>query len=382
MRKTLKYRLYRSERNKHLVGQIELGADIWNHFVEVTRRFYDIYGEYPGYSKLQDHLTKLKKTSHEHWYHLGSQACQDVIRRLDQSYKQFFSGEQEGRPRFKKRRKYSSFTLTQSGWKLPEGRSSNRLRINGKNYKFSLSRPVKGRIKTVTIKRDPVGDLWVCFSVIQDQPQPELPKTGQPVGIDFGLKTFLVTSDGDRHEAPEHFKTSLKEMAKRQRALSRKKKGSGNWHDAKKRVAKLYRRIANQRRDWHFKLARELLSKYDTVCIEDLNLAGMKRLWGRKVTDLGYAQFVEILRHTARKEGKAVRQVGRYFASSKTCSGCGEKNYRLDLKDRDWVCTGCGQMHDRDQNAAINILERAFSSTVDDVRGPHVRVRSDAPVVA
>ena len=387
IRQTLKYRLYRSKCNKHLVRQIELGAHIWNHFVELTRRYYRIYGKYPGYYKLKRHLTKLKKTSKPHWYNLNSQACQNVIERLDQSYQAFFDGTQAGRPHFKKSRRYSSFTLTQSGWKLPEGRKSNRLRIGRKNYKFSLSRPVEGEIKTVTIKRDRVGGLWVCFSVIA-KAEPSLPRTGDLIGLDFGLKTFLVTSDGEEYHAPEHLKASLNEMAKRQRALSRKEKGSNNRRKARKRVAKLHRRIANQRRDWHFKLARKLLAKYDTVAIEDLNLDGMKRLWGRKVSDLGYHSFVQIFRHLARKEGKEVRQIDRYFASSQMCSGCGLKSgFKLTLEDRDWVCEECGCVHNRDVNAALNILERAFSSTVGDVRGQNVRGTNhtgspDAPVAA
>lgn len=151
---------------------------------------------------------------------------------------------------------------------------------------------------------------------------------------------------------------------------SRKRRGSNNRHKAKRRLSKCYRRIADQRRDWHFKLARKLLAKYDMVAIEDLNLDGMKRLWGRKVSDLGYHSFIQILRHLARKETKEVCQVDRYFASSQTCSGCGSKNRKLSLEEREWVCTECGCVHDRDENAAVNVLERAFSSGKVGVRPP------------
>lgn len=127
-------------------------------------------------------------------------------------------------------------------------------------------------------------------------------------------------------------------------------------------MAKLHRRIANQHRDWHFKLARKLLAKCDTVGIEDLNSSGMKRRRGRKVSNPGYHSLVQILKHLARKEGKEERQTGRYFASSRTCSGCDSKSgYKLTLEDREWVCSGCGCIRDRDVNATSNILGRAFS---------------------
>lgn len=367
IRKTLKYRLYTSKKNVRLHRQIVIGANIWNHFVALTRRYYTLYGKYPGYYKLKRHLAKLKKRGKGHWYGLNSQAGQNIIQRLDQAYQRFFDDPKAGRPGFKKSSKYKSFTLTQTGWKLTEGRDSNRLRIGKKTYKFSLSRPVEGEIKTVTIKRDRCGDLWVCFSVVTEI-EPSMPRTGDAVGLDFGLKTFVTTSDGEEHYAPQHFKASLCEMAKLQRSLARKQKGSRNRRQARLLVAKLHRRIANQRRDWHFKLARRLFERYDVVCIEDLNLDGMKRLWGRKVSDLAYYQFTQILQHVARMESKEVRKVDRFFASSKTCSGCGSAGSKLTLEEREWVCTECGCIHDRDVNAANNILERAFSSTVGDVR--------------
>lgn len=364
MRRTLRYRLYRSKRDKHLVRQIELASEVWNHFVALTRRYYALYGKYPGYFRLKRHLAKLKKRDKAHWYGLGSQAAQNVVERLDKSYQRFFSDPKAGRPGFKKRRKYPSFTLTQAGWKYLGG---NRLRIGGHNYKFVLSRPLEGTIKTVTIKRDRCGDLWVCFSVVQET-EPTMPRTGSAVGVDFGLKMFLTLSDGQAVESPQHLRVSLKGMARLQRDLSRKKKGSNNRRKARQRVAKLHRRIADQRRDFHFKAARAVLERHDVVAIEDLNLDGMKRLWGRKVSDLGFYSFVQILEHLAAREGKAVVKVDRFFASSKTCNDCGHVKQDLTLADREWVCEGCGCVQDRDANAAKNIRDRALSHSVGHVR--------------
>lgn len=365
MRKTYKYRLYRHERNKHLVRSIELASEVWNHFVALTRRYYEIYGEYPGYYTLKRHLTKLKQQDKSHWYDLNSQALQDVIKRLDQAYQRFFEIDSAGRPGFKKREKYTSFTLTQTGWKLLGG---NRVRIQDRNYKFVKSRPIKGEIKTVTIKRDACGYLWICFSVEKKTPTPELPRTGDAVGLDFGLKDFLVTSDGDRIQAPEPLKESLQEVQDLHKKLSRKERGSNNREKAKRRLAKKYRQIDNQRKDFHFKLARRFFARYDVVCIEKLNVGAMKELWGQKVSDLGFVSFVNILEHVAQKEDKEVRKVDRWFPSSQTCSDCGHRYENLSLEERTWTCGGCGSLHDRDLNAARNVLERALSSAEASVR--------------
>lgn len=377
IRKTYRYKLYRSKRDKHLVRQIELASEIWNYFVALTRRYYSLYGKYPGYYKLKRHLARLKKQGKGRWYGLNSQAGQNVIERLDKSYQRLFKGE-GGRPGFKKRTKYPSFTLTQTGWKYL---GENRLRIGKHNFKFCFSRPIQGEIKTVTIKRDRCGDLWVCFSVVENA-QPSMPQTGSAVGMDFGLKQFLTLSDGQTIEAPQHLRASLKEMARLQRGLSRKKKGSMGRRKARLRVAKLHRRIANQRRDFHFKAARAVLKRHDVVAIEDLNLDGMKRLWGRKVSDLGFHSFVSVLEHLARANGKEVVKVDRFYPSTKTCNDCGSVADGLTLADRVWVCHECGTEHDRDLNAAKNIRDRALSHSVGDVRHDTAADRRSAHAVA
>ena len=194
-----------------------------------------------------------------------------------------------------------------------------------------------------------------------------MPQTGSAVGVDFGLKQFLTCSDGQTIESPQHLRASLREMARLGRDLSRKKTGSNNRRKARIRLAKLHRRIEDQRRDFHFKAARAVLERHDVVAVEDLNLDGMKRLWGRKVDDLGFYQFVGILEHLARANGKQVVKVDRFFASSKTCNTCGHVKQDLTLADREWTCEGCGWVHDRDENAAKNIRDRTLSQTVGDV---------------
>ena len=358
-RKTLKYRLYRNKNNRHLIRRIEIAAHVWNHSVALTRRYYRRYGKHLGANQLKKHITKLKRQRRlAHWKQLDAQAIQDVAERLDRSYQRFFADPKVGRPSFKKRKRYTSFTLKQTGWKLLGG---NRLRIMGRVYKFAKSREVEGVVKTVTIKRDRCGDLWLCFSVIQDVAKPEMRDVTSPLGFDFGLKTFLTSSDGSTYHAPQPFKASLKEMARLQRSLARKERGSNRRRKARLKVARLHRRIADQRRDWHFKLAHELCDRAGVLCFEDLSMKGMQALWGRKVGDLGFAGFVQILEHVAGKRGVRVVKVDRFYPSTKTCSACGEvSSFGLDV--RRWRCEGCGGVHDRDHNAAVNILREGASS--------------------
>jgi len=368
MRTTFKYRLYRSRRDKHLIEQIQVAASIWNHSVALTRRYYRIYGKYPGANRLMKHIARLRRRN-SYWQKLGSQAVQDVVQRLDRAYRRFFSDPKAGRPRFKKRERYSSFTLKQAGWNYLGG---NRIRIGKHNYKFVLSRPIQGEIKTVTIKRDRVGRLWICFSVVtEERPKTPAPHEAvmRPVGLDFGLKCFLTLSDGTEIRAPEFFRRGLQELRRAHRALSRKQRGSNNYHRARVRLAKVYDRISNRRRDWFFKTAHALCHRYDFIALEDLNIEGMKRMWGRKVSDLDFGEFVSILEHVAKKRGVRVAKVDRFFPSSRRCSCCGWVKKDLGLADRRWTCEWCGTVHDRDKNAAVNICREGASSLgVGDVR--------------
>ncbi len=365
MRRTLKYRLYTSEKDKHLVEQIHVAASIWNHSVALTRRYYRLYGKSLSTNRLQKHIAKLRRRN-PYWQRLGSQAVQDVCQRLDKAYQRFFKDPSRvGRPGFKKRRGYTSFTLKQAGWAYL---GSGRMRIGKRPYRFIESRPISGQIKTVTIKRDRAGRLWILFSVLESDvgdsgsPVPKLhEEVTHPVGLDFGLKTFLTLSDGTSVASPEFFKASISEIRRCHRDLSRKQKGSRNRADARRRLALSYDRISNQRRDWFFKTAHRLCDRFDLISVEDLNIDGMKRLWGRKVSDLAFAEFASVLAWVCLKRGVHFVKVDRFYASTKTCSDCGEKQ-DLSLSNRMWVCSSCGAVHNRDQNAALNICREGASS--------------------
>jgi len=364
VRRTYKYRLYTSKRDKHLHQQINIAGTIWNHALALQKRTYRLTGKYVHQNQLKGHIARMRRTNRfGHWQQVGSQAVQDVVERLDKAYQRFFAyrrgelGIKTGLPRFKKVKKYKSFTLKQAGWKLLGG---NRIRLNGRNYKFTLSRPINGTVKTVTVKRDQAGRLFVCFSVIEEVNLPVEVSTGNIGGFDFGLKTFLTDNEGGECLSPEYLKVSLSDIAYLNRQLARKQVGSNNRRKAKRQLALAHDRIANQRRDAHFKLAHQLCDDYDMLGFEDLNLGGMKKLWGRKVSDLGFAQFMLILQHVAHMRCKQVVKIGRWEPTSQTCSGCGHRQ-PMALRERVFVCTECGLEMGRDHNAARNIRREAIA---------------------
>jgi len=365
---TYKYRLYQSKKNRELNRTISLAGKAWNHCIALHKRYYKLTGKHLNQYALMKHLTKLKKLPKYSWLKLiPSQALQDIVQRIEQGYQLFFKsvrgeiGIKVGPPSFKKSRKYKSYTLKQAGYKFLDG---NRIKIGGKVYKFAQDRELLAKPKTVSIKRDAVGNLYLCVSQEGEEPLFN-PTSGKMAGFDFGLKTFLTVHDGFETypiESPLFFKQGMNAVRKANRQLSRRQKQSNGRKKARHELAKVHEQIANKRRDWFFKLANELTDRYDVLFFETLNLKGMQRMWGRKVSDLAFGSFLKILEHVARKKGKMVWYIDRWYPSSKTCSHCDAVNSELKLKDRWWRCPACNEVVDRDENAAVNIFREGASS--------------------
>ncbi len=210
------------------------------------------------------------------------------------------------RPHIKRPHKFRSITYPgESGWQIKDDRisitfrkyESGKWKLDRVAYTFFKHREWEGDIRRITIKRDNCGDYWLCMTTSFTDTDP-LPTTGESVGADFGMKdAYLTLSTGEKIQHPQPLKQSLNKLRTLNKALSRKQKGSGGWWRAVRRLARLYRRIADQRKNFHWKLATDLCDRFDTVAIETLNLDGMKRLWGRKASDLAFYQFVEILKY-------------------------------------------------------------------------------------
>ncbi len=373
--KTYKFKLYSNHGHRELHKTIDGHAFVWNHFVALCRRYYAIYGTYPGKKALMQHLTKLKRLPrYADWNQLPSQSLQDVIDRLDKAYAKLFSNgtssKRSGRPRLKKRKLYKSFTLKQAGWQILQ---SNNIRIGNRIYQYFKRRDILGTPKRCTVKRDSVGDVWLI--VLTDHTDMDLfrPTTDNNAGFDFGLKTYLTGSDYNDYESPQTFKRGINTVKRANRKHSRRVKRSSNRENARINLSRRHRDIANRRADFHWKLAHELTDRYDWIALETLNLQGMKSLWGRKVSDLGFADFVAKLKYIAAKKGVKIVFIDQWYPSSKTCHVCGAVNPDLNLRDRAWQCPSCHTQLDRDRNAAINI-HRVGASTLEgeDVSGTSV----------
>ncbi|AFY66153.1 transposase, IS605 OrfB family [Geitlerinema sp. PCC 7407] len=358
--KTLKFKLYQHKRNRHLKRTINAAGVIYNHCIALHKRYYRMWNKHLSCAKLQAHVAKLRKRD-PFWQLVGSQAVQDICQRIDKAYKLFFKHHGKGvrPPGFKKVRRYKSFTLKQAGYKFLGG---NRVKIGERVYQYWNSREIEGKVKTLTIKRTPLGELFMVV-VVDSGEEFESDATPRKIaGFDFGLKTFLTCSEGFKIESPLFFRQSLKAIQKASRNHSRKQKGSRGREKARKNLVRRYEDITNRRQDWFWKLAHTLTDQFDVLVFETLNLKAMQRLWGRKVSDLAFREFLSILESVAKKKGKWVTYIDRWFPSSKTCSGCGHILESLDLSVRRWRCPACQSVNDRDENAAVNIKQVGVST--------------------
>lgn len=326
-----------------------------------------MWGKQLNCAKLQAHIAKLRKRK-EFWQLVGSQAVQDICQRIEKAYQLFFKHHKKGvrPPGFKKVKKYKSFTLKQAGYKFLDG---NRVKIGSRVYQYWKSREIEGTVKTLTIKRTPLGEVFMVV-VIDDINELQIKSTtGKIAGFDFGLKTFLTCSEGFNIASPLFLKQSLNTIKKASLQHSKKVKGSNNREQARKNLVRKYEDVSNARSDWFWKLAHDLTDKFDALCFETLNLKGMHCLWGRKISDLAFGEFLQILEWVSKKKGKQVVYIDRWYPSSKTCNGCKHILESLDLSIRRWRCPSCQAENDRDMNASINIkMVGASTIRLGDVR--------------
>ena len=243
-----------------------------------------MWGNHLNCNQLKGHIAKLRKRK-PFWQQVGSQAVQDICERIEKAYQLFFKHHKKGvrPPNFKKVKKYKSFTLKQAGYKFLGG---NRIKIGNRVFQYWNSREIEGTVKTLTIKRTPLGELFLMVVVDSvNDPQTKF-ETGKIAGFDFGLKTFLTCSEGFSIESPLFLKQSLNAIKKASRQHSRKLKGSHNREQARLNLVRKHEDVANRRRDWFWKLAHQLTNQFDALFFETLNLKGMQRLWGSCVLDL------------------------------------------------------------------------------------------------
>lgn len=230
-----------------------------------------------------------------------------------------------------------------------------------KRFRFSYSRGYEGNVKQIRIVRETCSRFSLII-VTDHNHSNSYRKThdGASIGLDFGLKTYLTKSDGSKIDSPLFFKQYQNRIRKLNKRLSNAKKGSNNRRRRLFELQQTYRKINDLRSDFQWGLAHQLCKQYDYIFIEDLNIEGMKRLWGKKVSDLSHSSFIDKLTYVASKYGVTIHKIDKWYPSSKTCE-CGCINKGLSLRDRTWVCPACGAVNDRDVLAARNILRKGIS---------------------
>uniref|UniRef100_A0A6M3M9P9 Putative transposase n=1 Tax=viral metagenome TaxID=1070528 RepID=A0A6M3M9P9_9ZZZZ len=357
MLKSLKYRLYPNNDQKDLLNK-HFGCVrfVYNLALECKTNAYSTHKVNLSRYDLQAQLIELKKEC-EWLKEINSQSLQFALLTLDIAYSNFFKRRAKF-PNFKKKSNKQSFHCPQSV--IIE---KNRLYIPKfkAGIEIVLHRSINGMIRSATISKTPTGRYFVSIltdtGIIIPIKKPINIKTA--VGIDIGIKTFAVLSDGTEYENPKHLRNSLQRLKVLQRRVSRKIKGGSNRKNAVKNLAILHEKVTNQRKDFLHKVTDAITKQYDTICIEDLAVSNMVKnhKLALSITDAGWEMFGTFLKYKSEWRGKNVLEIGRFDPSSKLHNKCGYINKELELKDREWTCPKCGKLVLRDANAASNILD-------------------------
>lgn len=358
--KSYKFRFYPTkEQEKILLQTFGCVRVVYNHFLNVRKESYEKDKISISYQATSSLLTKLKKTEEKKW--LNDVSCvplQQTLRHLQTAYISFFK-QQNGYPKFKKKSDTQSAEYTKSSFTFKnEKLTLAKIKLP---LKIKMSRRIKGEVSSVTISKNSLNRYFVSFCVKEDIKPKE--KLKSKIGIDLGLASFATISNGEKVENPKHLKKYEKKLAKEQRRFAKKQIGSKNRAKAKLKVARVYSKIKNTRNDFLHKLSTKLINENQVICVEDLVVKNMvrNRNLSKSILDVSWSEFVRQLEYKSKWYGRDFVKVGRFFPSSKTCSNCKHVLKELPLGVREWRCSGCDSVHDRDVNAAKNILEEGTS---------------------
>jgi putative transposase len=332
---------------------------VWNHTLAARRARWQLERRRISYAQADRALTIMKRNPDlEFLNEVSAIPLQQALRHQEGAFAAFF-GHRARYPRFKSRRGCQSATYTRKAFRMKDG--ALWLAKTAAPLRFTWSWPgidVRGLDSTsVTVSREPDGRWFVTFHADVPGPEP-LPETGHVVGVDLGVRDLAVLSDGKRIANPRHLERKAKNLARYQRRLARCQRGSANRVRAAAKVARAHRKVRNARADFLHRASTRLVRGNDVIVIEDLNVSGMigNRRLARAISDCGWSEFRRQLAYKCQRYGRRLVVIDRWYPSSKTCSACGHLLAELPLSTRQWKCPTCGTRHDRDLNAAKNIL--------------------------
>ncbi len=365
--KAYKYRIYPNSEQELLI-QKTFGCVrfVYNHFLADRITAYKENGESRTFFQQNKMLTDFKK-EYVWLQEPDKNALQLALKNLNTAYQNFFrnvkKGGTPGFPKFKRKHDNQKSYSTAGTLIKVENKTIKLPKLGLVKAKLSRKLPEGARILNATVLQEPSGKYFVSigFEYEQDVPDRKL-NTENAIGLDYSSPHFYVDSDGNKADMPHFYREAEKKLAREQRRLSRKTKGSSNWEKQRIKVARAFEKVRNCRQDWQHKLSTKLAEQYDIVSVENIDYKGMAQgLHLAKATnDNGFGQFRTFLSYKLAERGKKLITIDKWFPSSKTCNVCGYVNFELKLSDRSWVCPECGTEHNRDLNAAVNIRDEGL----------------------
>ena len=370
MLRAIKIRLYPNKTQEQTLQKV-LGCYrfVYNHMLARKQDAYKADKTNLGLTELSKyfHGILLKDEQYVWLKEQSTKVMQQSIRQMLTAYDKFFK-EHKGFPKFKsKRDKQSALfpigaiskTNTFDTRKITLTKTLKNIKFRCSDLYFKRLQRYKDNIRSATLSKTKSGNFFLSILIeMNDNELIKFGKTSRDIGIDLGVKDFVITSDGEVFENKRFYKKDEKKLVKLQRQLSKKRKGSSNFSKQCKRIARVFEQITNKKENYIHSVVNYLLRKYDTIYMEDLNTSGMLKTHklAKVIQEVGFFKFKTTLQNKALQNDKKVVLIGRYYPSSKTCSKCGYIHKELKLQDRHWQCPNCGSYHDRDYNAAVNIL--------------------------
>lgn len=365
VKKAYRFRFYPTpEQEQNLAKTFGCARFAYNHMLRIRTDAWYKEQKRVGYHDTSALLTELKKQPETIWLNeVSSVPVQQSLRHLQTAFGNFFA-KRTKYPTFKSKHNKQAAEYTSSAFKW-DGKALKLAKMDAPlNIRWSRTLPKAAKLTTATVSKDEAGRYFV--SMLCDDTVQDMPEVAGKIGIDLGLTHFAILSTGEKIAAPNTFRKNEAKLAKLQRRMAKKQKGSANRFKAKRKVARLHAKTADTRRDFLHKLSTRLVNENQVIAIESLAVSNMQKnhCLAKSISDAGWSEFVRQLEYKSLWYGRTLVGIDRWYPSSKRCSDCGHTVPKMSLKVREWVCPECGSIHDRDINAACNVLTAGLAGLV------------------